>query len=268
MKDQYFTERGLAYRTNDLVPGRPTLVFVHGVSGSSSAWKPYEEALKHEFNIVTYDQRGHGHSKRHSNYSDHHLTHFAEDLHMLLTHIGEYPYVLVGHSFGVLVVLAYLAQWQKTLKGAVLISGDYNVGRHVPTKILRWLLSPIPLLSHLPLSLKQHGRVDYRRFPGSGDWNVFRSFTDICNTGFRTYLYCIRQSYELDATDVLPRLQLPVLLIHGTKDTIFGIENSVAMAEKIRGARLETIEGADHIVVLNFPQNVIDILRTFVKTAL
>ncbi len=266
MKDQYFTERGIAYRTNDLVPGRPTLVFVHGVSGSSSAWKSYEEALKGEFNIVTYDQRGHGLSKRYSKYSEYHLKHFAEDLHLLLTHIGEYPYVLVGHSFGVLVVLAFLEHWQRHIVKAVLISGDYNVGRHTPTKILRWLLSPIPLLSHLPLSLKQHGRVDYGRFPGSGDWNVFRSCTDICNTGFRTYLYCIRQSYELDAADVLPQLKLPTLLIHGTKDTIFGIENSVAMKEKIPGARLEVIEGGDHIAVLNFSQNVIGILRTFVKT--
>ncbi|MBY0472676.1 alpha/beta hydrolase [Patescibacteria group bacterium] len=266
MKDHYFIERGIVYRTNDLVPGRPTLVFVHGVSGSSSAWKAYEEALKDEINIVTYDQRGHGNSKRYPNYSDHHLKHFVEDLHLLLTHIGEYPYVLVGHSFGALVVLAYLAQWQHTLKGAVLISGDYSVGRHVPTKILRWLLTPIPVLSYLPLSLRQHGRVDYERFPDSGDWNVSRSYTDICNTGFRTYLYCIRQSYELDATDTLSQLQLPTLLIHGTKDTIFGIENSVAMKEKIPGARLETIEGGNHIMVLNAPQNIIDILRTFVKT--
>lgn len=268
MKDQYFTERGIAYRTNELAPGRPTLVFVHGVSGSSSAWKPYEEALKDEFNIVTYDQRGHGKSKRYARYSEYSLPRMAEDLHELLNHIGEYPYVVIGHSFGVLVVLAYLTKWKERVRGAVLISGDYNVGRHLPTKILRWILTPIPLLAHLPLSLKQHGRLDYSRFPNSGDWNVARSFSDICNTGFRTYLYCVRQSYELDATNILSQLKMPVLLIHGTADTIFGIENSVAMAEKIPNARLEVVENADHIVVLNFPQKIIDTLRMFVKNAL
>lgn len=267
MKDHYFTDRGIAYRTSDLIPGRTTLVFVHGVSGSSSAWKAYEDALAGEYNVITYDQRGHGTSKRYSHYKNYKLPALAEDLHALLQHIGDYPYVLVGHSFGALVVLTYLAQWQHFLKGAVLISGDYNVGRHMPTRILRWLLSPIPLLSHVPLSLRQHGRVDYARFPGSGDWNVFRSFTDICNTGFRTYLYCIRQSYELDATAVLRQVQIPVLLIHGSRDSIFGVENSVAMSERIPGARLEIVEGADHIVVLNFPQKVIKLLRDFAKTA-
>lgn len=265
MTEQYFTARGIAYRTNELVRGRTTLVFVHGVSGSSSAWKLYEEELGEAYNIVTYDQRGHGTSKRYSHYDDYALPAMAEDLHLLMQHVGDYPYVLVGHSFGAVVVLAYLSKWHERLRGAVLVSGDYNVGRHLPTKILRWLLSPIPLLSHLPLSLRQHGRVDYARFPNSGDWNAARSFTDIRTTGFRTYLYCIRQSYEMDATDVLPRLRIPVLLIHGTSDTIFGVENSVDMSRRMPNATLVTINGADHIAILNRPQEVLKALREFIS---
>lgn len=267
MKDQYFTERGIAYRTNELVRGRKTIVFVHGVSGSSSAWAHYEEALKDEFNVVTYDQRGHGHSKRHLKYSEHHLKHFADDLRALLSHIGEYPYVLVGHSFGVLVVLAFLEHWQKDVVGTVLVSGDYYVGRHFVVKLLNFFLSPVPLLTHLPWRVNKRGRIDYSRFPGSGDWHLGRSLTDVWNTGVRVYLFCIRQSYARDFGGLLERITIPTLIIHGTKDKIFGIENSVSMSQRIPGARLEVIEGADHIVVLNFPQRVIEIVRAFVQTA-
>ena len=268
MKDQYFTERGIAYRTNELVRGRPTLVFVHGVSGSSSAWKEYEEALKDEFNIVTYDQRGHGHSKRYSKYSDYHLKKFGEDLHELLTHIGEYPYILVGHSFGVLVVLSFLEHWQKQIAGVILISGDYYVGRHFAVRLLSFLLSPVPLLTYLPKFAHKPGRINYARFPNSGDWHMGRSLTDVRNTGVCTYLFCLKQSYVPDFSNVLESITVPTLVLHGTKDTIFNIKNSVAMAKRIPGATFKKIEGANHIVVVNFPHKVIDALRAFVKTTI
>jgi pimeloyl-ACP methyl ester carboxylesterase len=267
MKEHFFEERGLAYRTNELVPGRLTLVFVHGVSGSSSAWTPYEEALQNDFNIVTYDQRGHGHSKRYLHYNDYRLGNCADDLHALLRHLGDHPYVIIGHSFGAIVVLRYLMEWHHRIKGAVLISGDYNVGRHVVVKVINVLLAPALLLSYLPFGVNKKGRVDYvARFKNTGDWNIHRSLTDIWNTGIRIYLFCIRQSYHLDATEVLPTMKLPVLVMHGTKDTIFGIENSQEMARRIPNATFVPIKDADHILVLNIPDIVTQKIRAFLST--
>ena len=52
------------------------MVFVHGVSGSSSAWWPYEKIFENKYNILTFDIRGHGKLKKFPNYSDYKIKNF------------------------------------------------------------------------------------------------------------------------------------------------------------------------------------------------
>jgi len=52
MKESYFSKNNIYYRINEFQPGRPTLVFIHGLSGSSSAWLEYEK--KFEKNIIFF----------------------------------------------------------------------------------------------------------------------------------------------------------------------------------------------------------------------
>jgi len=82
---EYIWEDRIYYETNEFKPDRLTLVFVHGVSGSSSAWLPYEKIFENKYNILTYDIRGHGKSKKYPNYSDYEIKNFAEDLHDLIS---------------------------------------------------------------------------------------------------------------------------------------------------------------------------------------
>ena len=263
MNEHCFEERGISYRTNELVAGRPTLVFIHGASGSASAWADYEELLAERYNIVTYDQRGHGNSRDYRRYADYSLANLSDDLHALLRHLGDHRYILVGHSFGAIVALDYLAAHQQDLEGVVLLSPDFNVMRHFSAKLIAVALTPLPLLSYLPSFSRLHGRVDYSRFVNTGDWNFSRSLADLRNTGLRTYLYCIKQSYALDATDFLRRISVPMLLIHGTADTIFPFRNSVTMRDAIPGASLVEIPGANHILVLNHPREIADAVSRF-----
>ena len=67
MKEHFFEDR-IYYRTNEFKSDRLTLVFVHGVSGSSSAWLPYEKIFENKYNVLTYDIRGHGLSKKYPHY--------------------------------------------------------------------------------------------------------------------------------------------------------------------------------------------------------
>ncbi len=50
MKEAYY--EGIYYRKNEFHPDRITLVFSHGVSGSSSAWWPYEKIFKNKYNVL------------------------------------------------------------------------------------------------------------------------------------------------------------------------------------------------------------------------
>src|SRR5437016_6254620 len=102
---EHVLKEEIYYRTNFFKPDRLTLVFIHGVSGSSSAWLPYEKIFENKYNILTYDIRGHGKSKKFRSYHDYEIKHFANDLHELVTYLRIEKMVLISNSFGALIAL-------------------------------------------------------------------------------------------------------------------------------------------------------------------
>jgi pimeloyl-ACP methyl ester carboxylesterase len=265
MKEWRLESRGLYYRTNDFTPGRSTLVFVHGVSGSSSAWQPYEARFDRDFNVLTFDIRGHGRSIKYRRSADYAISHFVDDLRVLLRHLGIDTCVLVSHSFATLMALEFLRTDQSSVEAAVLISSDFDVGRRLPARLLQAALAPVELLELLPFRPRNGRHVDYSRYPDSGDWNLARMHEDIGNTTWRIYWYCTRASYAVHADPFLTSIRVPVLLLHGRKDTIFPVENSIYMAIRIPDADLVVIDDANHIIVLNRPREVSDAIEQFLR---
>jgi 3-oxoadipate enol-lactonase len=263
MTEHLVEERGIYYRINAFVPGRQTLVFVHGVSGSSSAWRPYEARFEPYYNLLTYDLRGHGKSKKYPRCRDYAITHFVEDLKGLLEHLAINTCVLISHSFAVLIALEFLRQHQECVEGVVLLSADFDVGRHVHAKILKAALAPVALLEVLPFHPRAGRHIDYKRYPNSGDWNIPRMIADVGNTTWRVYLYCSKASYAVHADTALTEIRVPVVLVHGRKDTIFSVENSIYMATRIPTADLVVLDDADHILVLNRPREIGDLVESF-----
>ena len=88
---------------------------------------------------------------------------------------------------------------------------------------------------------------------------------DIANTTWRVYLYCSRQIYTVHAGSLLKSIRVPVLLVHGRRDSIFPVENALHMAAQIPHARLVVLEEADHIIVLNHPDAVGGAIEQFLE---
>ena len=256
MNEHFFEERGLYYRTNEFQPNRPTLVFIHGLSGSSSAWAPYERHFEGRFNVVTYDLRGHGNSRKPRWYTDYAMRYFTEDLEALVQHLQIEKFILIAHSFAVLFALEYLATHPTAVTGAVLLSPAPDMGKRFAERVLKILLTPTPLLQYFPFSGEPRGRVDYVLHPQSGDRDMRALLRDVTNTGFRVYFYCSKQLFGIDHTSILEKLPMPVLLMHGKKDRFLPFKGSEKMAKEIPHARLIAIENADHILVHNFVPDV------------
>jgi len=265
MKGRWLDSRGIYFRTNDFTAGRQTLVFIHGVSGSCSAWRAYESRFQQDFNVLMYDIRGHGRSIKYRWRADYEMANFVDDLRTLLQHLAIDSCVLVAHSFATLIALEYLRTEQATVDGVVLVSPDFDVGRRWPARILRAVLDVASPLEHFPFHPRPGRHVDYSRYRDSGDWNLARMREDIANTTWRIYWYCTKASYSVHAEPFLDEIRVPMLLVHGRKDTIFPVQNSIYMATRIRGAELVVIDDADHIVVLNRPQAVTGAIERFVR---
>ena len=103
MKEHFLFERGIYYRTNDFRSNRQTLVFIHGLTGSSSAWLEYEKRFQADFNILTFDLRGHGKSNKPKRYQDYEIRDFVQDIDELVKHLRIEKFTMISHSFGVVI---------------------------------------------------------------------------------------------------------------------------------------------------------------------
>jgi pimeloyl-ACP methyl ester carboxylesterase len=249
MKEKYLKNK-IFYRKNEFSPKKKTLVFVHGLSGSSSAWIHYEKKFKEKFNFLAFDLRGHGKSFRPKTFQEYSIKKFSEDLYNLLKHEKISNFILVGHSFGNLIILEFLKKHQKIVKSVIFISADYAPSKRKISKILTPLFLINPLIKFF--SKKNGGHIDYSHYIQTGDWNLRRSYADIKNTGIKSYIFATEHAYKFNAEKLLPEIKIPVLIVHGKKDTIFPLCCAENMASKIKNCKIKVIPNADHIIPLNY----------------
>lgn len=257
MKELFFQPRGIYYRVNEFRTDRPTLVFVHGLSGSSSAWAEYENKFEKDYNILCLDLRGHGKSAKSGSYENYKIEKFSQDIRDLTAYLDIKKLILISHSFSTLVALDFLAKYQNMLASSVFLSPGFRVSSAKTAKIIRPVIQLFAKLYNIMPSYSSRigGHVDYSKYKNTGDWNLRRMFADVKNTTLRIYLFCLGQSYEFSGENFLDKINIPVLLVHGKNDTLFPVENSIIMSEKIRDSKLILLDDADHILVLNnFPE--------------
>lgn len=262
----YVFEKRLFYKKNEFKHGRLTIVFVHGLSGSSSAWIPYEEKFKKDYNVLSFDLRGHGKSYKPKSRYDYEIKCFSEDLAELLEYLKINNCILVSHSFGTLVALEFLSKYGEKVCANVFLSPSYSIGKTKVEKIIKPILNVAHLFRLLPFSAKIGTHIDYSRFKGSGDWDIPRNLADIPNTSLRVFLYSLNQAYKFDRESTLKDIHVPTLIIHGEKDSIFPVSNAKKMAAKIKNSKLVLLPTANHILVLNYFPEVSHAMEDFFKT--
>jgi pimeloyl-ACP methyl ester carboxylesterase len=98
----------------------PTVVFDAALAGSSVSWTYVQPAVAEFTRACAYDRAGFGRSDRGP--MPRTAGRLADELHALLLNAGEPPpYILVGHSFGGLVVRIFAARHPDLTAGLVLV---------------------------------------------------------------------------------------------------------------------------------------------------
>jgi pimeloyl-ACP methyl ester carboxylesterase len=265
MKGFFFKKKGLYYRKNEFKPKRPTLFFVHGLSGSSSAWLTCERAFENDYNVLSLDLRGHGKSVRLGEFEDYAIPKFSEDLRELLEYCGVKKCVLVSNSFGTFVALDFIGKHQNMVSSAIFIGPHFAIGKMRSAWLVKLFLALAVKMKPKSSPSKAGGHVDYSKYADTGDWNVRRTIADVKNTGLWVFLYAMAHAYDFDGENILKKIKVPTLIIHGAKDTIIPLKYGVMMAKKIRNSKLVVLDDIDHIIVLNRSKKVIEIIGDFLE---
>ena len=259
---EYFLDNEISYRTNTFVKDRKTIVFVHGLSGSCSAWYPYEPFFEDDYNIVTYDIRGHGNSKKYPAYTDYEIANFAKDVKKLIDHLGIQKCIMVSNSFGTLIALEFIKENQGIVIGNILTSPIVYLNEEPSAKYMRGFLSVItPILGLFPFQSKPRGRVDYTKHKNSTDWDIRRNLADMINTTLRAHMYTLRQSLLLGQEYFVEKIDIPTIVMHGERDSMVPYKNAVLLSQKIPHAEFISIPHIDH----NTAHNAVDMIVGAIK---
>ena len=261
------TSLGIHYRYNKFVAGRSTLVFLHGLTGSSSSWREYEQAFDADYNICTIDLRGHGLSVKPREPEEYGIKHFARDVATVLEELQITRCIIVSHSFGTLVALELYLQRPEKVEKIFFFSPNYNLN----SRWLNRLTNPVvnllaAALSRLPLPLHAGKQIDYSKFPQVGDWDIALNIADIANTTLRVYCYCLQQISSAALDWQWPRVLVPTLIVHGKQDSIVPLANARTLAARMPRAKFLELENANHLFVLNNYRQTILVMRDFLTT--
>jgi pimeloyl-ACP methyl ester carboxylesterase len=268
MQDYFLHSRGIAYRTNARKAERLTLVFIHGFSGSASAWQPFEEKLQSEYNIITFDVRGHGFSVHPNTFEGYSVEKSVRDIHALLQHLHIPRCILISHSLGTLIALRFTISHPAFVEKAIFLSPVYGIEklwRVRATRLLVWHAAALMRALHFFVFMKRGRRTAYATFRGTGDWSLSRMYTDITNMGIRSALWSLAQIYAQRSDDIWKKISAPTLLIHGEHDSVIPLHNVRTLATHMPHVQLEVVAGGNHILVLNNIDEVIQDITSFVK---
>ena len=266
MQEYYLDNNRIYYRTNEFKPDRITLVFVHGVSGSSSAWLSYESIFENKYNILFYDIRGHGLSKKYPNYEDYEMKKFADDLYDLVSYLHISKFVLVSNSFGSLIALEYLKSHRETVLANIFTSPEIYLEEGTLAKISRPILKLANgILSILPFDPKPRGRVDYSKYLNSKDLDIGRNIADMMNTTMRVHFYVLAQSLKKNQEYFLEKITTPTLIIHGENDTFVPTENSIRMSKEIKNSVFMSIPNVQHDTARNSVKEISEAIESFIE---
>jgi non-heme chloroperoxidase len=231
------------------------VVLIHGFPLSGRAWERQERALiAAGHRVITYDRRGFGKSSQPSTGYDYDT--FAADLDKLVTALDLSGFDLAGHSMGGGEIARYLGTYgTERVRRAAIISG-------VPPYLLKTPETPNGVAQDVFDQIEAALTAD--RFAYFTEWNKnffnldqtlgsrisAEAVQDAWNTAVSASpagtIACVA-SWHTDFRADLPKIDIPVLVLHGTADRVLPIEACGPRThELIPGSEYVPIEGAPH----------------------
>lgn len=106
----------------------PVCLYIHGGPGSGSYWldKFYGKTLEKHFKVVYLDQRGVGRSSTPRN-GDYCMDRMAKDFEEVREALGFQQWLTMGHSFGGILQMGYVARYPQSNQGMLMINCTLDI---------------------------------------------------------------------------------------------------------------------------------------------
>ncbi len=250
--------------------GAPPIVLTDGIGCAGYIWDRLLPALARSRRVLHWNYRGHGKTGRPADLARCTIADCAADLLAVLDDAGEPSAVLAGHSMGVQVSLEVHRVAPERVEGLVLALGS-------PAHPLetfhgsRTLAQVFPVLKQAVVAFPQAARLLFQSlFPTelavqAALWlevnrqlvrraDLMRYLEDLSQVDPEVWVHLLDSAAAHDATDHLPRIAVPTLVIGAEKDTFTPVELSRRMHQAVPGSELLILPAGSHMGLLEHPE--------------
>ena len=268
VRDEYVLLGGLRFHYRDwgARTSKP-LVLLHGYTGHARSWDSFASAMSSTYRVLALDQRGHGETGWVDDYSPKSM---VNDVAAFVKALGLTSFALLGLSMGGRNAYAYAATQPAGLERLVIVdigpeivaSGSDRIRAGVQAKDT-W--------DSFEEALASYRAANPKADPFEGEHRL-RNNLMLTEDGKLTFRYDPRlraPDRPLPRPDteaawaMLPRINVPTLLIRGELSDVLGADTAERMVRDIPDCKFEVVKDAGHSIPLEQPRGFMEAVKTF-----
>lgn len=252
-------------------PGK-TILCIHGLTANCRCWDVVATPLASEYHILAMDLRGRGHSGMpETGYSidDHCL-----DIKCVMEDLSLKKVILVGHSLGAFITLAFSARYPELVEKIVLVDGGGKLSEEQMGKVLTGIKPSLDRLGQIFPNFEAYLDV-MKQAPFLKPWSknlevfyqheVEKVEGGICS---RVQLKHIEEEVvnlaAFDVSEIYSRVQCPALILRADQgmmaedDLLLPEDVAAHMLEAIPSVQKAEIPNVNHYTIMFNPSPVRD----------
>ena len=244
----------------------PPVVLIHGVGLNKELWGGQVVGLAPHYRVIAYDMLGHGASPRPD--PDCGLPGYAEQLHELLEHLQLPAAHVIGFSMGGLVARAFALHYPQQLQSLVVLNSVFNRSAEQRAGVIA---RTSQAAQHGPDANAEAAlsRWFSREYQAANPAQIAAIRQTLAGNDPQGYL----TTYELFATqdmyraDDLHDIQAPTLIATGELDPGSTPQMARQLAERIPHAQVAVLAEQRHMMPVESPRLVNQVLLDFLANA-
>ncbi len=243
----------------------PPVVLVHGYVGDAvTTWRHQLDNLSRDFTVVAWDNPGSGRSTDPPESFT--LPEFADCLADFIAAVGvERPHV-VGLSFGGGLALEFYRRHPSIPRSLVLADAYAGWSGSLPAEEVELRLNQVlQLADRAPEEFA--AVVAPTMFSPSVPEDILRSFAANIAEFHPIGLRAMARSFAAaDLRDVLPRVDVPTLLLYGDRDVRAPLSVAEGLHAAIPDSKLVILPGAGHVSSVEAPERFTSEVQAFLRS--